>query len=151
VGSMHERKRQMAELSDAFIALPGGIGTLEEFAEILTWGQHGLHRKPCGIPNVAGYFGHLLRFLDQAVSERFLTDAHRNMVLVADSPDELLDRFAEYDAPRVDKNGLIVRRHRSCVLGASQVTFGAPNSAQARTGARSARWPAAQRLVRYAA
>jgi uncharacterized protein (TIGR00730 family) len=103
VGSMHERKARMAELSDGFVALPGGWGTLEELFEVLTWAQLGLHQKPCGLLNVAGYFGHLFRFLDHAIEEHFVRDAHRQMLLMDDDPAALLDRLADYRAPRVRK------------------------------------------------
>jgi uncharacterized protein (TIGR00730 family) len=103
VDSMHERKARMAELSDGFVALPGGWGTLEELFEVLTWAQLGLHQKPCGLLNVAGYFGHLFRFLDHAIEEHFVRDAHRQMLLMDDDPAALLDRLADYRAPRVRK------------------------------------------------
>jgi uncharacterized protein (TIGR00730 family) len=103
VESMHERKALMAELADGFMALPGGIGTLEEFFEVWTWGQLGMHDKPCGLLNVAGYFDPLLRFLDLAVAERFVRDVHRRMVVVEREPAELLARFEAYDPPRVVK------------------------------------------------
>jgi uncharacterized protein (TIGR00730 family) len=103
VDSMHERKAMMAELSDGFIALPGGFGTLEEMFEILTWAQLGLHTHPCGVLNVEGYFDSLLAFLDHSVSEAFVREAHRSMLLVDDSPHRLLDRFAAYRAPTVEK------------------------------------------------
>jgi uncharacterized protein (TIGR00730 family) len=103
VGSMHERKALMAELADGFVALPGGIGTLEEFFEIWTWAQLGMHGKPCGLLNIAGYFDPLLAFLDRAVAERFVRQAHRDMVIVESDPRALLDRFAEYEPPRVVK------------------------------------------------
>jgi uncharacterized protein (TIGR00730 family) len=103
VGSMHERKAVMAELADGFVALPGGIGTLEEFFEIWTWAQLGMHRKPCGLLNVAGYFDPLLAFLDRAVEERFVRQAHRDMVIVESDPRKLLNRFAEYEPPKVVK------------------------------------------------
>jgi uncharacterized protein (TIGR00730 family) len=83
VGSMHERKARMASLADAFIALPGGYGTLDEFLEILTWAQLGIHQKPCVLVNTAGYFDGLLSFLDDAVSEGFLRSHNRELVLVA--------------------------------------------------------------------
>ena len=83
VDSMHERKALMADLSDAFIALPGGIGTIEEFFEALTWAQLGIHGKPCGLLNVCGYYDKLLDFLDHVVAQRFLREQHRAMVLVA--------------------------------------------------------------------
>ena len=103
VGSMHERKALMAELADGFIALPGGIGTLEEFFETWTWAQLGMHRKPCGLLNVAGYFDPLLSFLDRTVEERFVRQAHRDMVIVETDPAVLLDRFAAYEPPHVVK------------------------------------------------
>jgi len=103
VSSMHERKAQMAELSDGFIALPGGMGTLEELAEILTWGQLGLHRKPCGVLDVAGYYDGLTRFLDHAVAERFLAQGHRDTLLAGVSPAELIARFRAYRPPTVEK------------------------------------------------
>jgi uncharacterized protein (TIGR00730 family) len=103
VGSMHERKAMMADLSDGFVALPGGLGTLEELFEVLTWAQLGFHEKPCGLLEVAGYFEHLTAFLDHAVAERFLRAEHRGLLLVETSPDALLDRLAEYRPPRVEK------------------------------------------------
>lgn len=103
VGSMHERKALMADLADGFIALPGGIGTLEEFCEILTWAQLGLHEKPCGLINVAGYFDHLMAFLDHSVSERFFRAEHRSMVLLDDDAERLLDRFETYRPPHLEK------------------------------------------------
>ncbi|HEX2178919.1 MAG TPA: TIGR00730 family Rossman fold protein [Actinomycetota bacterium] len=103
VKSMHERKQVMADLSDGFLALPGGVGTLEELTEIYTWGQLGLHRKPCGLFNVEGYYNYLIQFLDHAVHERFLKPTHRDTLLVGDDPGELLDKFANYRAPRLGK------------------------------------------------
>ena len=97
VASMHERKAVMAELADAFVALPGGLGTLEELFEVLTWGQLGLHAKPCGLLNVCGYFDGLLAFLDRAVDERFVRSEHRALLITASSPEEL---FARLDAQR---------------------------------------------------
>ncbi len=94
VGSMHERKARMAELADAFLALPGGIGTMEEFFEVWTWGQLGLHAKPLGLLNAAGYFDPLIRFLDHMVDERFLRADQRDLVLVGTEPGALLDRLA---------------------------------------------------------
>jgi uncharacterized protein (TIGR00730 family) len=103
VESMHERKALMAELADGFVALPGGIGTLEEFFEIWTWAQLGMHDKPCALLNVAGYFDPLLEFLDRAVSEKFVREVHRKMVIVESDPVALLSRFEAYEAPRVVK------------------------------------------------
>ncbi len=103
VETMHARKALMAELADAFIAMPGGFGTAEEFFEALTWAQLGLHAKPCGLLNVHGYFDHLIRFVDHAVRERFIDPAHRGLLLVDDSPEALLDRLASWQPPVVDK------------------------------------------------
>jgi len=103
VDSMHIRKAMMYDLSDAFIALPGGYGTIDEMVEILTWSQLGLNGKPCGILNVNGYFDHLLAFFDHAVKEGFVKEEHRAMLLVDDSPESLLDRFSSYKLPKVDK------------------------------------------------
>ena len=99
VGTMHERKALMADLADAFIALPGGIGTLDELFEILTWSQLGLHNKPTGLLELDGYFAPLLAFLDGAVRARFLQPIHRAMLLVDDDPERLLDAFQAYRAP----------------------------------------------------
>lgn len=103
VDSMHERKALMVELADGFIALPGGLGTLEELCEVLTWGQLGMHSKPCGLLNVCGYFDELLRFLDTAAEEKFILPVHRSMILVGEEPEGLLDGFDSYQPPVVDK------------------------------------------------
>lgn len=103
VGSMHERKAMMAELSDGFIALPGGLGTIEELFEVLTWSQLGFHKKPCALLNTQGYYNSLSQFLDHAVAEQFVKDIHRKMLLVEQTPGTLLDRMAEYTPPLVDK------------------------------------------------
>jgi hypothetical protein len=103
VASMHERKAKMAELADAFVALPGGMGTLEELTEVLTWAQLGLHAKPCGLLDVGGYFAPLVAFFDHAVEEGFLRREHRAMLVVEREANALLERFAEYRAPRVTK------------------------------------------------
>ena len=103
VDSMHERKALMAELSDGFIALPGGFGTLEELFEILTWAQLGLHGHPCGALNADGYFDALFRFLDHSLQQGFVRTEHRSMLLVDDDPRRLLERFAQYRAPTVEK------------------------------------------------
>lgn len=101
VGSMHERKSRMVELADGFIALPGGLGTMEELLEVLTWAQLGVHGKPCGVLNVEGYFDRLVGFFDHAVEEGFLRPDHRDLVIVEDEPETLLDALASYEAPRV--------------------------------------------------
>ncbi len=103
VGSMHERKAMMAGLSDAFIALPGGLGTLEELCEILTWAQLGFHKKPCCLLDVEGYYAQLNAFLDTAVDQGFVMAPHRGMLLSAEQPAALLDLFADYSAPTVNK------------------------------------------------
>jgi uncharacterized protein (TIGR00730 family) len=97
VESMHERKALMADLSDAFVALPGGLGTLDELFEVYTWAQLGLHRKPCGLLNVEGYYQHLADFLDHAVGERFVRDEHREMLIVEDDPATMLERLQGFD------------------------------------------------------
>lgn len=103
VDSMHERKARMSELSDAFIALPGGLGTLEELFETWTWGQLGIHPKPLGLLDVEGYYEQLSGFLDHATEEGFIDAEHRSMVLRETSPAALLDRFADYRPPVVEK------------------------------------------------
>jgi uncharacterized protein (TIGR00730 family) len=103
VGSMHERKARMAELSDAFVALPGGAGTLEEIFEIWTWGQLGFHAKPAGFLNTRGYYDHLRAFVDHAVGEAFLRAPHRDMLVFRDSAAEVLDAFLAYRPPVVEK------------------------------------------------
>ena len=103
VHSMHERKALMADLSDAFIAMPGGFGTLEEFCEVVTWTQLGLHAKPCGILNVLGYYSPLLAMFDHAVKERFLKQENRGLVLARDSVVKLLQALEEWRPVRVEK------------------------------------------------
>ncbi len=103
VGSMHERKSLMAELSDGFIALPGGLGTIEEFFEMLTWAQLGFHQKPCGLLNIHGYYDHLSAFLDVAVGQEFIDIAHRKMMLEDTTVDGLLDQFERYIPPKTNK------------------------------------------------
>ena len=97
VGSMHERKALMAELADAFIALPGGIGTLEELFEVYTWAQLGLHSKPCALLNVEGYYDGVAGFLAHAVEERFLREEHREMLMVESQPALLIERLREFE------------------------------------------------------
>lgn len=103
VDSMHERKAMMGDLADGFIVLPGGLGTLEEFFEVLTWAQLGLHRKPCGLLNVCGFFDGLLAFLEHAIDQRFVRREHRAMVIVSNSPDSLLEQFDQYIPPVAPK------------------------------------------------
>lgn len=103
VTSMHERKQRMAELATAFAALPGGMGTLEELSEVLTWAQLGIHSKPCGLLNVNGYYDALLSYLDRAVEQRFLRPEHRGILQVADSPAGLLDLVERYVPVHVGK------------------------------------------------
>jgi uncharacterized protein (TIGR00730 family) len=103
VGSMHERKALMAELSEGFIALPGGFGTFEEFCEVLTWTQLGLHAKPCGLLNVEGYYDPLLKLFDHAVAEGFLKPQHRAMVICETDPAALVDRLLAFEPPRTEK------------------------------------------------
>ncbi len=96
VKSMHERKALMADLSDGFIALPGGFGTYEEFCEVLTWGQLGLHKKPFGLLNVAGFYDPLLALFDHAVAEEFLRPVHREMVIVSSDGEDLIQRLRAF-------------------------------------------------------
>ena len=99
VASMHDRKALMAELSDGFIALPGGIGTLEELFEIWTWAQLGSHSKPCALLNASGFYDRLLGFLDFVMGEAFMRPMHRNMLLVSETPEGLLEKMARYSPP----------------------------------------------------
>ena len=103
VASMHERKTRMAALSDGFIAMPGGFGTLEEIVEIVTWGQLRFHDKPCGLLNTAGYFDKLAAFLDHVNAEGFLRDENREMLMIDADPAALVRRFERYTAPQVEK------------------------------------------------
>jgi uncharacterized protein (TIGR00730 family) len=99
VATMHARKAKMSALADAFVALPGGLGTLEELSEVLTWGYLGIHRKPTGLLDVAGYWRPFIRFLDHAVEEGFLRPEHRRLVIVDRDPGRLLDRLARHRMP----------------------------------------------------
>ena len=99
VANMHERKAMMADYSDGFIALPGGMGTLEELFEVLTWAQLGFHQKPCGVLNVDGYYDHLIAFLEHAVDQEYLKSQHFGMLQTAKEPDALLELLSSYQAP----------------------------------------------------
>lgn len=103
VDSMHERKTKMNEISDAVIALPGGFGTLEEFFEMLTWGQLGLHKKPIGILNIDGFFDQLLDFIANMVDKGFLKEVNQKMILVSADISDLLHQMENYVAPEVTK------------------------------------------------
>lgn len=103
VGSMHERKAVMADLADGFIALPGGLGTLEELFEILTWAQLGFHNKPCALLNTGGYYDGLIHFLEHAVNEQFVKPVHRALLLTATDPAKLLDLAQAYHAPVITR------------------------------------------------
>ena len=103
VGTMHERKAAMADAADAFIMLPGGFGTFDEFFEVLTWTQLGIHAKPCGILDTAGFFAPLRALLDGAVTAGFVHSAHRDMVIMDDDPGRLLDRLAAWTPVTVSK------------------------------------------------
>lgn len=107
VASMHERKALMADLADGFVALPGGIGTLEELFEMWTWGQLGYHRKPLALLDVAGYFTRLEGFVAHMVAEGFLKAAHRDFILFDDDPDSVLDRFATHVPPETGRKILL--------------------------------------------
>ena len=100
---MHERKTRMFALSDAFITLPGGLGTMEEIFEVITWAQLGYHTKPCGFLNTAGYYDHLIAFLDHATGQGFIGQEHRAMVLVEKTPQLLLERIETYQPPNANK------------------------------------------------
>ncbi len=103
VGSMHERKALMADLSDAFIALPGGVGTLEEIFEVWTWGQLGYHSKPCGFLNIEGYYDQLIAFLDHQTGQGFTKKVMRDMAQIASTPDDLIAHFEAYVPPSAPK------------------------------------------------
>lgn len=103
VSSMHERKAMMEDISDGFIALPGGMGTMEELFEVLTWSQLGYHQKPCAFLNIKGYYDSITQFLNHAVEEQFVKPIHREMVLIEDNSARLLDLMATYKSPKVDK------------------------------------------------
>lgn len=103
VGSMHERKALMAELSDGFVALPGGTGTLEELFEMFTWAQLGEHSKPCGLLDIGGYYAPLLSMLDHMVDRGFLSGEHRDMLLSEDDPESLIQHLSRYRPPRSTK------------------------------------------------
>ncbi len=103
VETMHERKTRMAQYSDGFIALPGGLGTIEELFEVLTWNQLGFHNKPCGILNVSGYFDSLLTFIEHATNNDFMRPQHRHMLLVKREPRALLDALLSYEFPISNK------------------------------------------------
>lgn len=112
VDSMHTRKAKMAELADGFIALPGGYGTFEEFFEILTWAQLGLHAKPCGLLNISHYYDHLLAFLDHAVGEKFVYQPHRDMIHASEGAADLITRMAAFDKPPARKTEWVHAMHR---------------------------------------
>ena len=109
VETMHERKALMGELSDGFVALPGGLGTIEEFFEVLTWAQLSMHKKPCGLLNVNGYFDPLVGFIDHAVTQEFISPASRSLVLLENTPEMLLRKFEHYEAPQSDKASWALR------------------------------------------
>lgn len=99
--SMHERKMKMAELSDGFIALPGGIGTMEELFEIWTWAQLGFHKNPCGLLNIDGYYDALIQFVDHMQQEQFVKPKHHDLLMIADDPEKLLEKFISYTPPEI--------------------------------------------------
>jgi uncharacterized protein (TIGR00730 family) len=112
VGSMHERKALMSELADAFIALPGGVGTIEEFFEALTWTQLGFHKKPCGLLNVEGYYDKLLAFMDHVCEEKFVEQEDREMILEDSSPEGLLERLRNFQPSGKDKAKWVLDQER---------------------------------------
>lgn len=99
VDSMHARKNLISDISDGFILLPGGHGSLDEFFEMITWAQLGLHSKPCGILNINGYYDDLLNMLDKMLKNKFIKSVHRNMVIVSESPHDLINNFMSYQPP----------------------------------------------------
>jgi uncharacterized protein (TIGR00730 family) len=101
VASMHERKARMAELAEAFIALPGGYGTLEEFFEVVTWAQLGIHHKPIGLLNVAGYFDALAMFVEHTIAEGFIRPEHRQLIVLAEHPHVLLEALTHHAVPAI--------------------------------------------------
>ncbi len=103
VGTMHERKALMADLSDGFVTLPGGFGTLEEFLEVLSWAQLSIHAKPCGLLDIENYYGPMIELFDRAVTEGFVVPDHRNLVLTERDPDLLLDLMERYTPPITKK------------------------------------------------
>ncbi len=103
VGSMHERKACMADLADAFVALPGGFGTLEELLEAITWSQLGIHRKPVGLLNIARYFDPLVMLIDRAIEEGFIVPENRQLIVVSESPRELLEKLSAERLPPVPR------------------------------------------------
>jgi len=103
VDNMHERKKEMNDLADGFVMLPGGFGTMEEFFEVLTWAQLGLHAKPIAILDVEGYFGELIAFFDTMVARGLLKETHRDMVLIGSKPKELIEMMVNYSAPEIPK------------------------------------------------
>lgn len=103
VKSMHERKELISKISDGFIALPGGLGTMDEFFEIVTWAQLGLHSKPCGLLNINGYFNHLINFLRNSVNNQFVQQEFIDMIIFENNPDILLERFFNYKHPVIEK------------------------------------------------
>jgi len=109
VGSMHERKALMAKLSDGFMALPGGLGTIEEFVEVLTWAQLGIHQKPCGLLNVCRYYDRLMGFLDHVAEQQFIKSEHLDMLLIDENPEVLLKKFEKYQSPKSDKTAWVLQ------------------------------------------
>jgi uncharacterized protein (TIGR00730 family) len=103
VNSMHERKKRMSDMSDGFIALPGGLGTIEEFFEVLTWAQLGIHQNPCGILNTSHYYDKMIDFLNYSVEQKFLEIDHLNTIQIDEDPEELLKKFERYKAPQTNK------------------------------------------------
>lgn len=113
VETMHQRKKMMEEISDAFIALPGGLGTTEEIFEMLTWAQLNLHKKPCAFVNVKGYFNFLLSFLDTMVKEGFLEKEYRDMIIIEEDIITIFDQFKTYEHPVIDKAKIAIGKRNS--------------------------------------